>query len=89
FINQVAHYIKTKEILPDPSYAEQLEVIMNHYDAMIELYGADAGVRMARKHLGWYSSGIPHSAELRGKINMMTDYKEVKKVFADFYSKLL
>lgn len=89
FINQVARYIRTGERLPDPSYKEQLDVILDHYDAMIELYGAEAGVKIARKHLGWYSSGIPHSAELRAKINTMNDHIAVRSVFYDFYSSLV
>ena len=47
----------------DPSLAEQYAAVRTHFEAMLEHYGQETGVRMARKHLGWYSKGLPASAE--------------------------
>lgn len=89
FISQVAHYLATGEQLPSPSILSQLQIILRHYDAMLDYYGTDTGVNLARKHLGWYSSGLPNSSEFRGAINCLSDYTQVKEKFTEFYSKLV
>jgi tRNA-dihydrouridine synthase B len=85
FIQQVIHYLNTGEHLPDPSLEEQLAIIRLHYHDMLEHYGIETGVRMARKHLGWYSSGMPSSAEFRSKINRLSDPMAVEQLVVDFY----
>ncbi|WP_341763664.1 tRNA dihydrouridine synthase DusB [Candidatus Tisiphia endosymbiont of Beris chalybata] len=87
FISQIAHYLKTGEELPPPTMKEQLSIILEHYNDMLEYYGNDTGVQLARKHIGWYSSGLTNSAEFRGKINLLNDSKEVKDRIVEFYEK--
>ena len=50
---------------PDPSLDEQLAAMLGQYDDMLALYGTQTGVNLARKHIGWYTKGLPGSAELR------------------------
>jgi len=88
-LNQIAHYLKTKEHLPTPSLLEQKQIILEHYDEMLELYGADTGVKNARKHLGWYSSGLPNSSEFRAKVNLMSSAEEVKAFIEEFYNRVI
>jgi tRNA-dihydrouridine synthase B len=89
FINQVMHFFSSNEKLADPSLKEKLAAIIEHYDHMIDYYGKEAGVRMARKHIGWYSSGLPSSADFRFKVNQLDDPKEVKKMIVDFFGNLI
>lgn len=89
FPAQVCHYLKTGEKLPDPSLAEQLQVVLEHYDAMLELYGNDNGVRVARKHIGWYSCGLHGSSEFRHHVNQQSDPAVVKQAVETFYRNLL
>jgi tRNA-dihydrouridine synthase B len=63
--------------------------MMEHYDAMLSLYGLDTGVKMARKHLGWYTKGLPGSAEFRNKVNFVDQSDEVKKLLSEFYAPFL
>jgi tRNA-dihydrouridine synthase B len=56
---------------------------------MLELYGRDAGVRIARKHLGWYTKGMPGSAEFRNHVNSIDDPDEVLGELARFYEPFL
>ena len=62
---------------PDPSMDEQLDVILEQYDAMQSLYGTQTGVNLARKHIGWYTKGLPGSAEFRNRVNTQDDPKVV------------
>src|SRR5499427_7375992 len=54
FLNQAIHYLRTGQRLAEPSLAEQYSVVRGHFEAMLSHYGEETGVRMARKHLGWY-----------------------------------
>jgi len=87
--NQVRHFLDTGCRLPDPPLVEQLATVLEHYDAMLEHYGDNAGMRAARKHIGWYSKGLPGSAEFRSMIMRMTDPAAVKTAIADFYRPLI
>jgi len=89
FINQAIHYLKTKEKLPDPDLKTKLKLILEHYDDMIDHYGEECGVRMARKHIGWYSAGLNNSSEFRNSVNRISDSKEVKKYIEDFFAKFI
>jgi len=71
---------------PDPSMDEQLDVILEQYDAMQSLYGTQTGVNLARKHIGWYTKGLTGSAEFRNKVNTQDDPNVVKAMLRDFYS---
>ena len=88
-ISQVAHFLKTGEKLPDSTLEVQLNVVLNHYDEIIEHYGEDIGMKIARKHLGWYSSGLPNSGEFRATINQLSNVDEVKDRVKQFYGPLI
>ncbi|MGC0372162.1 MAG: hypothetical protein DGJ47_000868 [Rickettsiaceae bacterium] len=88
-INQIAHYLLHNERLPDPSIAVQLNTILEHYDDMINHYDEKTGVNLARKHIGWYSNGLPNSGEFRAKINQLTDPDAVINLVKEFYSSLI
>ncbi|MEK6733765.1 MAG: tRNA dihydrouridine synthase DusB [Pseudomonadota bacterium] len=86
FINQAMHFLETGEKLQDPANSIKLSAILEHYDHMIDHYGEESGVRMARKHIGWYSSGMPSSAEFRFKVNQLSNAVEVKKRIEEFFN---
>jgi tRNA-dihydrouridine synthase B len=52
---------------------------------MLEHYSAETGVRMARKHLGWYSKGLPASAEFRAAVNREIEADKVRELLALFF----
>ena len=71
---------------PDPSLDEQLAVMLEQYESMLSLYGTQTGVNLARKHIGWYTKGLPGSAELRNTVNQQDDPVVVTRMLRDFYS---
>ena len=83
---QVMHWLATGERMADPSIDEQYRVITEHYDMMLSHYGTFTGVNMARKHIGWYTKGIPGSAEFRNRVNQEPDADRVKAMLAEFYA---
>ena len=89
FPGQIQHYLETGRRLPDPSLAEQLSIVLHHYDAMLSHYGTHGGLRIARKHLGWYSKGLPGSAEFRSTVMRADDPQTVKSLLRWFYEPMI
>jgi tRNA-dihydrouridine synthase B len=85
FPSQVAHYLKAGEKIAPPPVAEQRDIVLQHYDAMLQHYGAENGIMVARKHIGWYSSGMNDSAAYRARVNTLTDPALVKQEISEFY----
>jgi len=71
---------------PDPTLGEQLEVMLQQYDEMLSLYGTHTGVNLARKHIGWYTKGLPGSAEVRNIVNQQDDPAIVIAMLREFYA---
>src|SRR5215468_10285121 len=88
FLRQVIHYLRTGERLPDPSLTEQLGTLLGHYRDMLSHYGSDVGMRAARKHIGWYSKGLPGSGEFRAAVNRIGNPAAVIEAIRAFYSPL-
>ena len=65
------HYLETGELLPPPSQEEKKAVILRHASLLQEHKGEYTAVREMRKHLAWYTAGMPRSARFRGMINTM------------------
>jgi len=71
---------------PDPSLDEQLSTMLKQYDEMLALYGTQTGVNLARQHIGWYTKGLPGSAELRNNVNQQDDPAVVVRMLQEFYA---
>jgi len=86
---QVADFLATGERRGDPPFERQLAVMLEHFEAMLSHYGCEHGVRMARKHVAWYSKGLPGSAEFRAEVNRMADAAAVRRAILAFWAPLL
>src|SRR6201996_2224648 len=89
FPAQVAHFLRTGLRLPEPSLARQKAILLGHYQAMLAQFGTGPGVRLARKHLSWYSRGLPGSAEFRATMNRLPDASAVLELIDRFYDPLI
>src|SRR6266446_256306 len=88
FIGQVIEWLRSRRRLPDPPLAAQYRILRHHYEAMLSHYGTP-GVHIARKHIGWYSKGLPGSAEFRAAVNRSEEVAQVKALMREFYEPLL
>jgi tRNA-dihydrouridine synthase B len=88
-LGQVMHWWRTGEALDSPSLAEQYATLVEHYHAMLDHYGEQVGVRIARKHLGWYTKGLHGSADFRNKANFIDDPQLVLSEMERFYAPFL
>jgi tRNA-dihydrouridine synthase B len=89
FLHQVAEWLRSRRRVPDPPLNAQLRIILAHYDDMLTHYGAEVGARIARKHIAWYSRGLPGSAEFRAAVNQTIDIDRVRALIRSFYEPLL
>ena len=89
FPAQVAHFLRSGVHIPEPDLAQQVAVLLEHYDLMLSHFGVDAGLRMARKHLAWYSRGLPGSAEFRAVVTRLADVDAVIALIHDFFDPLI
>ncbi len=88
-LGQVMHWWRTGERLREPGVEEQYAVLVEHYRAMLAHYGKDVGVKIARKHLGWYTKGMTGSAEFRNFVNFIDDADQVLGELERFYAPFL
>jgi len=89
FVRQVIEWLKTRRRVPDPPLATQLDIVLGHYEEMLLHYGTEVGSRIARKHVAWYSKGLPGSAEFRAAVNETIDPARVRRLIRSFYEPLL
>ena len=89
FIGQVNHFLKTGERLENPEISIQYETVINHYGELIAHYGRERGLRVARKHIAWYTKGLPGSAGFRDVFNRINNIAEAKLALNNFYLPLL
>jgi tRNA-dihydrouridine synthase B len=89
FIAQVVHFLRTGQRRSDPQLDAQKDIITKHYLSILETFGSHAGVRLARKHISWYSRGLPGSAEFRAAVNRIADADAVLGLIATFYDRLI
>ena len=76
---EISHYLETGERLPRPSIEEIRQMILRHTQMQIAFRGETAGMREMRKHIAWYTTGLPHSAALRNEVNQIEDFQTLKR----------
>ena len=82
---EVAHHLATGETLPPPGVAEIRAVLLAHLDALYAFYGERTGVSMARKHIGWYTKGLPDSAAFRHRVFQIPTTAEQRAAVEHFF----
>jgi tRNA-dihydrouridine synthase B len=87
FPAQVAHFLRSGRRLPEPPLSRQKAVVLEHYHMMLSHFGHDAGLRLARKHVAWYSRGLPGSAEFRAEVMRLASAASVIDLIAAFYDR--
>jgi len=86
---QVAHYLQTGTRIAPPSLAEQKAILLRHYAHVLAHFGERSGVRLARKHIAWYSHGLRGSAAFRAQMNRLDDAAAVIDLINGFYQPLI
>jgi tRNA-dihydrouridine synthase B len=85
---EIAHYLATGEKLPEPAPDEVAAILLGHLEHLYAFYGEHAGVRIARKHLGWYAKDRPENAAFRHVANRAESAQEQLRLVRDYFDAL-
>jgi tRNA-dihydrouridine synthase B len=86
---EVAHFLATGQLLPEPSLHEIRDVLLGHLEHLHGFYGELAGVRIARKHLGWYAKDRPENVDFRAVVNRAESAQSQMQLTRDYFDGLI
>ena len=82
---EIGHYLATGEKLPEPSPDEVRHILLGHLENLYAFYGETLGVRVARKHISWYSKGCVGGGAFRHSINRLETAAEQRRMIDEFF----
>ncbi|WP_201316249.1 tRNA dihydrouridine synthase DusB [Dyella sp. EPa41] len=85
---EIAHYLATGETLPEPAPAEVRDILVHHLEQLYAFYGELQGVRIARKHLGWYAKDRPENAAFRHVVNRAESAQDQLRLTHEYFGAL-
>ena len=83
---EIAHYLATGAHLPAPAVDEILDVLLQHLHDLYAFYGEQTGLRVARKHISWYTKGLPGSAVFRHRMNLLESAEAQLRAVNEFFA---
>jgi tRNA-dihydrouridine synthase B len=85
---QILHFLDCGELLADPEVTEIKQVLIEHLQNLYDFYGDFTGVRMARKHIAWYSKGLRNGNAFRQEMNLLEQPQQQLRFTRDFFEQL-
>jgi tRNA-dihydrouridine synthase B len=85
---EIAHYLATGQVLPEPGPLEVRDLLLEHLERLYLHYGEDAGLRIARKHLGWYAKDRPENAAFRAVAQRADSAAEQLRLVREYFERL-
>ncbi len=81
---RTVHFLRTGELLPEPSPQERIEQALDHFELALSLKGAGTALLQMRKQLAWYLKGLPGAAQRRAAINSARTPQEVRHLLQSY-----
>lgn len=81
---RVIEYLQTGRLLPEPTYEQRVEAIMEHMDMVTRFKGESTGVKEMRKHAAWYLKGLPGSTKVKTEVFKLTTCEAVRAVLEEY-----
>ena len=85
---ELAHFLATGEELAPPTPAQVAQILLGHLEHLHAFYGEESGVRIARKHLGWYAKDRPENAAFRAVVNRAETAEAQLRLTAEYFDAL-
>ena len=86
---EIDHYLTTGTLLAEPGLVEVRDILLEHLGNLYAFYGEYTGVRMARKHISWYSKGQSHGAAFRQAVNRVETVDDQLNMVNEFFAELI
>lgn len=80
---RIRHYLETGGMLPGPTVAEIAAMMLRHARLQVELKGEEMGMKEMRKHIAWYTAGLPHSAAIRRRCNQLVTISQLEAMLRE------
>ena len=87
-VREIEHYLNTGTHLMPPRVTEIHDILLAHLEDLYAFYGQETGVRVARKHISWYTRGLVGSAAFRHHMNQLPDIGVQRQAVNDFFCRL-
>lgn len=81
---QISYYLKTGQLLPEPSVSERIAGAIDHFSRHIQYRGEKVGVPQMRKHLAWYLKGLPNCTSIKELIFQTQTVQEIMEILTDY-----
>lgn len=85
---QINHFLQTGEHLPEPAVTEVQQILISHLHTLYDFYDEYSGVRMARKHIAWYSKGLRNGNAFRQQMNTLEKAEQQLAFTEAFFAQL-
>lgn len=85
---QIQHYLESGEQLATPNISDIRQILLEHLENLYDFYGDYTGVRMARKHIAWYSKGLHDGNAFREQMNLLEDPQQQLRFTREFFEQL-
>ena len=82
---EISHYLETGEMPAAPSAEEICRMILRHAEMELDYKGEYTAVREMRKHIAWYTAGLPHSAALRRSVNEIESFSQLQEAVGKIF----
>lgn len=82
---EVEYYLKNNEKMPEISFSEKYEAILEHFDLLLKEKGEYTATREIRKHISWYVKGMENATSIRNKINSVESEKQFKEILKEYF----
>ena len=86
---EIGHYLATGEKLTEPTLLEVRDILLGHLAHLHAFYGEEMGVRIARKHLGWYAKDRPENLAFRAVVNRAETSSAQRRLTCDYFDGLM
>lgn len=83
---EIEHFLQTGEHMPSPEVSEIHRVLLAHVVELYDFYGEHTGLRIARKHISWYTKGLAGSAHFRHQMNQLESVAEQHAAVDEFFA---
>ena len=86
FVGQATRFLETGMRQAEPALDLQSDIVLEHFEAMLSYHGNVRGTRDFRKHIAWYTNGLPHSGAFRDQVYRLDDPETIRRQIGDFYA---
>lgn len=85
---EIEHHLRTGEHIPGPRVDESRDILLGHLDELHAFYGTESGMRIARKHIGWYVESLPGGGAFRRVMNAIEDAASQARIVREYFDRL-